>query len=71
VKYLLCVVFSFVQPVAQQYKSTTVSSHYENYMKESHHMPAPNPNYFTKMNGTQRKRLVSPKIMYCAYCSMP
>jgi len=41
--------------------------------KGSHHVLPPNQHYLlsTKMNGTQRRTLVSPWMMHCMYCSMP
>jgi len=56
-------------------------SHYEKYRrfrlfqlcKESHHMQLPNQHFSlsAKMNGTQRRTLVSPWRIHCMYCSMP
>jgi len=53
-------------------------SHYEKYRqfslrKGSHHMQPPNQCFSlsAKMNGTQRKTLVSPWRMHWTYCGMP
>ena len=39
----------------------------------SHHMLPPNRHFslLAKMNGTQRRTLVSPSRMHCTYCGMP
>ena len=40
--------------------------------KGSHHVLLPNQHFSsTKMNGTQRRALVSPWRIHCLYCSMP
>jgi len=56
-----------------------LGSHYEkkdNFhyaYKGSHHMQPPNRHILmsTKTNGTQRRTVVSPWRMHCAYCGMP
>jgi len=51
------------------------SNHYKNVsiVKGSHHMPPPNWHLLllTKMNGTQRRTLVSAWRIHCLYCGMP
>jgi len=62
-------------------KSTSIcnrGSHYEKYgwfllCKESHHVQPPNQCFSlsTKLNGTQKRTLVSPWRKHCTYCCMP
>jgi len=54
------------------------SSHYENtenflLRKGNHHVQPPNQRFSlsAKMNGTQKRTLVSPWRMHCTYCGMP
>jgi len=72
---------SYVQPVIQQYESTTVQkepfcSHHMrstvwmiSVSNGSHHMLTTKLTLFLrgKMNGTQRRALVSPQRMHCMY----
>jgi len=83
VKSPLCFIFRYVQPATQQYKSRTIhnycnqSSHYEKYgqsplHKGNHHILTPNRDFLlsVKMDGAQRRTLVSPWRMHCTYYDM-
>ena len=80
-KYPLHFTSSYFQPVTQQYESELFEKHLCNLWKMwtisvskgSHHVLAPNQHLSlsAKMNGTQRRTLVSPWRMHCTYCGMP
>ena len=83
VKYPLRFIVSYVQP--QHFESRTVRKapllskkpllkiQKISIMKGSHHVLLPNRHFSlsAKMNGTQRRTLVSPWRTHCMYCSMP
>ena len=85
VMYPLRFIVSYVQPVTQQYESSTIwktplqskqplwQIRTISVMKGSHHVLPPNPHFLlsAKMNGTQWRTLVSPWRMHCMYCGMP
>ena len=82
VNYPLRFIVSYVQPARIKNCSKSTSAikiatmkNTDNfrYAKGSHHVLPPNRHLSlsAKMNGTQRRTLVSPRRMHCMYCGMP